>query len=122
MPPAPRNVVSQDIVNPDSGRTGGAPEDPLVPLLPVEGDALDPVALAMWHLGLASGTAVEVPHDLFALWLFAVAGGVVGSPALSPSLPGRPGGRGGALGGPRPPPPPPARWGPSRALTPPAPG
>jgi hypothetical protein len=77
MPPAPRNVVSQDIVNPDSGSTGGAPEDPLVPLLPVEGDALDPVALAMWHLALASGTAVEVPHDLFALWLFPVAGGVV---------------------------------------------
>jgi hypothetical protein len=31
----------------------------------------------MWHLALASATAVDVPHDLFALWLFPVTGGVV---------------------------------------------
>jgi hypothetical protein len=51
--------------------------DPLVPLLPLEGSAPDPVALATWHLALASTTAVEVPHDLFALWLFPDSGGVV---------------------------------------------
>jgi hypothetical protein len=51
--------------------------DPLVPLLPLEGSAPDPVALATWYLVLASTTAVEVPHDLFALWLFPDSGGVV---------------------------------------------
>jgi len=51
--------------------------EPLVPLLPSEGGAPDPVALATWHLALASSTAVEVPHDLFALWLFPASGGVV---------------------------------------------
>jgi hypothetical protein len=54
-----------------------APEDPLVPLLPLEGDAPDPVALSTWHLALSSTTAVEVPHDLFALWLYPATGGVV---------------------------------------------
>lgn len=53
------------------------PGDPLVPLLPLEGSAPDPVALATWHLALSSTTAVDVPHDLFALWLFPVSGGVV---------------------------------------------
>ncbi len=51
--------------------------DPLVPLLPLEGSAPDPVALATWYLALAATTAVEVPHDLFALWLFPDSGGVV---------------------------------------------
>lgn len=51
--------------------------DPLVPLLPLEGHAPDPVALATWHLALGATTAVEVPHDLFALWLFPTSGGVV---------------------------------------------
>ena len=31
----------------------------------------------MWHLALGSSIGVEVPHDLFALWLFPVSGGVV---------------------------------------------
>ncbi len=53
------------------------PGDPLVPLLPMEGGAPDPVAVAMWHLALGATTAVEVPHDLFALWLFPASGGVV---------------------------------------------
>jgi hypothetical protein len=57
--------------------TAAPPADPLVPLLPLEGRAPDPVALATWHLALASTTAVEVPHDLFALWLFPSTGGVV---------------------------------------------
>ena len=57
--------------------TQTAPLDPLVPLLPLEGSAPDPVALATWHLALTSTTAVEVPHDLFALWLFPDSGGVV---------------------------------------------
>jgi hypothetical protein len=58
------------------GPTTG-PGDPLVPLLPMEGGAPDPVAVAMWHLALGATTAVEVPHDLFALWLFPASGGVV---------------------------------------------
>ncbi len=57
--------------------TQTAQSDPLVPFLPLEGSAPDPVALATWYLALASTTAVEVPHDLFALWLFPDSGGVV---------------------------------------------
>jgi len=51
--------------------------DPLVPILPGDGSAPDPVAMATWHLALAATTAVEVPNDIFALWLFPAAGGVV---------------------------------------------
>src|SRR5687768_8593335 len=51
--------------------------DVLVPAMPVDGGAPDPVALATWHLALASMTAVEIPNDIFALWLFPSAGGVV---------------------------------------------
>ena len=57
--------------------TQATPLDPLVPLLPLEGSAPDPVALATWYMALASTTGVEVPHDLFALWLFPDSGGVV---------------------------------------------
>ena len=53
------------------------PGDSLVPLLAVEGGAPDPVALATWHLALTSTTAVEVPHDLFGLWLYPASGGAV---------------------------------------------
>lgn len=53
------------------------PEEPLVPLLVVEGDAPDPVALATWHLALTSTAAVDVPHDLFGLWLYPSSGGAV---------------------------------------------
>ena len=56
---------------------GSGPLDPLVPLLVVEGGAPDPVALATWHLALASTTAVEVPNDLFGLWLYPTSGGAV---------------------------------------------
>lgn len=51
--------------------------DPLVPILQGDTGAPDPVALATWHLALAATTAVEVPNDIFALWLFPAAGGVV---------------------------------------------
>ncbi len=54
-----------------------APGEPLVPLLPLEGSAPDPVAIATWHLALGSAIAVEVPHDLFALWLYPESGGVL---------------------------------------------
>jgi len=70
MPPALSGTMSV-------ADTAAPQADPLVPLLPLEGRAPDPVALATWHLALASTTAVEVPHDLFALWLFPTSGGVV---------------------------------------------
>ncbi|HEU5218299.1 MAG TPA: hypothetical protein VFU23_06550 [Gemmatimonadales bacterium] len=62
-----------------------AQADPLVPLLPLEGSAPDPVALGTWYLALSATTAETVPHDLFALWLFPDSGGVVllGPEALS---------------------------------------
>lgn len=63
------------------------PADPLVPLLPIDsaGVGADPVALATWYMALASAVAVEVPNDLFALWLYPATGGVVllGPDALS---------------------------------------
>jgi GAF domain-containing protein len=62
-----------------------APEDPLsssgseplVPILRVEGDRLDSVALATWHEALSNTMSVEVPHDLMGLWLYPASGGVV---------------------------------------------
>src|SRR5438876_5803252 len=49
----------------------------LVLLLPTEEGAPDPVALSTWHLALDAATSLDVPHDLFALWLFPLSGGVV---------------------------------------------
>jgi hypothetical protein len=46
-------------------------------VLQLEDGAPDPVALSTWHLALASSTAVVVPHDLFALWVFPGSGGAV---------------------------------------------
>ena len=51
--------------------------DFLVPLLRTQAGAPDPVAIETWHLALASTVAVEIPHDLFALWLFPRGGGTV---------------------------------------------
>jgi hypothetical protein len=51
--------------------------DFLVPLLRTDGGAPDPVAIETWHLALGSTVAVEIPHDLFALWLFPKGGGAV---------------------------------------------
>ncbi|HEX7024375.1 MAG TPA: hypothetical protein VF187_06125, partial [Gemmatimonadales bacterium] len=52
-------------------------ENPLVPFLPLEGGAPDPVAISTWQQAVGAATAVDVPHDLFALWLFPQSGGVV---------------------------------------------
>lgn len=60
------------------GTVPGAGEtDALVPVLRLEGGAPDPVALSTWHLALAASTAVAIPHDLFALWVFPASGGAV---------------------------------------------
>jgi hypothetical protein len=37
----------------------------------------DPVALATWHEALSNALSVELPHDLLALWLYPIDGGVV---------------------------------------------
>jgi hypothetical protein len=37
----------------------------------------DPVALATWHEALSNALSVELPHDLLALWLYPIEGGVV---------------------------------------------
>ncbi|MGQ0702828.1 MAG: hypothetical protein ACT4PM_06815 [Gemmatimonadales bacterium] len=55
MPPASQPVMTGDF---------------LVPLLRTDGGAPDPAAIETWHLALGSAVAVEIPHDLFALWLF----------------------------------------------------
>jgi hypothetical protein len=51
--------------------------DFLVPLLRTDGGIPDPLAIETWHLALGSTVAVEVPHDLFALWLYPTSGGAV---------------------------------------------
>jgi GAF domain-containing protein len=51
--------------------------DGLVPLLQLGGGAPDPVAIATWYLALSASLADQVPHDLFALWLFPSGGGAV---------------------------------------------
>jgi hypothetical protein len=35
------------------------------------------VAIETWHLALGSTVAIDIPHDLFALWLFPARGGAV---------------------------------------------
>jgi hypothetical protein len=51
--------------------------DFLVPLLRSDGGAPDPVAIETWHVALGATVAIEIPHDLFALWLFPPRGGSV---------------------------------------------
>lgn len=70
MPPASRPSMAGDF---------------LVPLLRMDSGSPDPIAIETWHLVLGSAIAVEIPHDLFALWLFPVGGGAVllGPEALS---------------------------------------
>lgn len=60
---------------PRSGSTASG--DGLVPLLQFGGGAPDPVAIATWYLALSASLADQVPHDLFALWLFPSGGGAV---------------------------------------------
>ncbi len=59
--------------------------DFLVPLLRTEGGAPDPAAIETWHIALSATVAIEIPHDLFALWLYPPRGGSVllGPPALA---------------------------------------
>ncbi len=49
----------------------------LVPLLRTEGGAPDPVAIETWHVALSATVAIDIPHDLFALWLYPPRGGAV---------------------------------------------
>src|SRR6185295_16240968 len=51
--------------------------EPLVPILSVDSEQLDQVALTTWHEALSDTLAVEVPHDLMGLWLYPSQGGVV---------------------------------------------
>ncbi|HSJ75780.1 MAG TPA: hypothetical protein VK899_06325, partial [Gemmatimonadales bacterium] len=51
--------------------------EPLVPILPVDTEQLDQVALATWHEALSDTLAVEVSHDLMGLWLYPSQGGAV---------------------------------------------
>jgi hypothetical protein len=51
--------------------------EPLVPLLRVEQGLEDPDALATWHAALSNALSSDLPHDLLALWLFPMNGGVV---------------------------------------------
>src|SRR5690606_6987494 len=52
-------------------------EGPLVPLLRPADDPADPVTLFTWHEALSSAAAGDIPHDLFAFWLYPASGGVV---------------------------------------------
>src|SRR5690606_30714030 len=52
-------------------------EGPLVPVLREGEEAGDPETLAAWRVALMSTLAHDIPHDLFALWLFPEAGGIV---------------------------------------------
>lgn len=58
---------------------------PLIPILRA-GDGLpDRDELATWHEALAEAVGVEMPHDLFALWLYPASGGaeLIGPEALA---------------------------------------
>ncbi|HEU4700564.1 MAG TPA: GAF domain-containing protein [Gemmatimonadales bacterium] len=50
---------------------------PLTPLLGPDASVADPAVLVTWHEAISSALGVEVPHDLFALWLYPAEGGVV---------------------------------------------
>src|SRR3954447_26771606 len=51
--------------------------EPLVPILRVDAEQLDQVALATWHEALSDTLGVEVTHDLMGLWLYPSQGGAV---------------------------------------------
>jgi GAF domain-containing protein len=68
-------AASPDLDPPDDPRSLG--EGPLVPLLRADEDPADPVTLVTWHEALSSALASDVPHDLFAFWLYPVSGGAV---------------------------------------------
>ncbi|HEV8613275.1 MAG TPA: hypothetical protein VGQ73_07175 [Gemmatimonadales bacterium] len=76
MPPAPLSRMSATAsIGPTE--LSAWQGDALVPVTLLEGGSPDPVALATWHLALSASSATYVPNDLFALWLFPVAGGIV---------------------------------------------
>lgn len=52
-------------------------EGPLVPVLREGEEAGDPETLAAWRVALMSALAHDIPHDLFALWLYPDSGGIV---------------------------------------------
>jgi hypothetical protein len=52
-------------------------DGPLVPLLRPDEDPADPVTLVTWYEALSSALAADIPHDLFAFWLYPVSGGAV---------------------------------------------
>ncbi|MGE5927754.1 MAG: GAF domain-containing protein [Gemmatimonadota bacterium] len=52
-------------------------EGPLVPLLRAGEDPADPLTLVTWYEALSSALAADVPHDLFAFWLYPASGGAV---------------------------------------------
>ena len=58
---------------------------PLIPLLRAEEGVPDQDVLATWHEALADSVGVELPHHLFALWLYPASGGVelIGPEALA---------------------------------------
>ncbi|HTC24108.1 MAG TPA: hypothetical protein VK688_07085 [Gemmatimonadales bacterium] len=58
---------------------------PLIPILRGGDGVPDRDELATWHEALAEAVGVEIPHDLFALWLYPDSGGVelIGPEALA---------------------------------------
>lgn len=69
-PRSPANTASPNDMEPLGG-------GPLVPLLRPEDDPADPVTLVTWYEALSSALASDVPHDLFAFWLYPASGGAV---------------------------------------------
>lgn len=61
------------------------PPLPLVPLLRTGEEVPDRDVLATWHEALADSVGVDLPHDLFAVWLYPAGGGVelIGPEALA---------------------------------------
>lgn len=76
MPPAPAYDMTD--------RTVRKPL-PLIPILRAGKGVPDRDDLATWHEALADAVGVELPHDLFALWLYPASGGVqlIGPEALA---------------------------------------
>src|SRR5262245_2710925 len=77
MSPAPLGGMPSYGASRAPGSSDIPREDPLVPFLPMEGGAPDPVAISTWHQALIASAGERVRNDLFALWLYPVTGGVV---------------------------------------------
>ena len=70
LPPYAANAAS-----PNDMESLGA--GPLVPLLRPGEDPADPVTLLTWYEALSSALSADVPHDLFAFWIYPASGGAV---------------------------------------------